>query len=163
MTEPKLHIFPTSDRMKHSKELSYPIGAEALSHGLNGVPQHNLITCDFLTGYPQYDDGKPQFFVLQVIYEKRARTFHDGKSALKRGVFDPHWKIRVFTVPRHLRGAIKLLLLEQALPNVIRPWLIEKNNLTGQTGGSALWLEYVRADEVFKYTTREDIAPERSC
>jgi hypothetical protein len=163
MTESELHIFPTSARMKHSKELSYPIGAEALSRPLNGVPQQDLITCNFRTGYPQYDDGKPQFHVLQVAYEKRARNFHDGKFALERGVFDPRWKIYVFTVPRYLRGKIKLLLLEQALPDVIRPWLIEKNHLTGQVGGSALGLEYVRADEVFKYNIREDIMSERSC
>ncbi len=162
MAEAKLHIFPTSYRMKHSKEVSYPIGAEALSRQLAGVPQHDLITCRFSAGYPQHDVGKPQFYVLNVAYEKQARTFHDSKSALERGVFDPHWYISVFAVPRHLRGTIKLVLLEQALPAVVRPWLIEKSHLTGQTGGSVLWLEYVRADNVFKFTMREDIAPERS-
>jgi hypothetical protein len=77
-------------------------------------------------------------------------------------VFEPRWGIHIFAVPRHLRGAIKLLLLTQALPDVVYPWLIEKSHLTGQTGGSALILEYIRAEEVFKYTAREDLAPERS-
>jgi hypothetical protein len=162
MAATELHIFPTSYRIKHSKEVSYPIGAEALSRQLAGVPQHDLITCHFLAGYPQYDVGKPQFYVLNVVYEKQARKFHDSKSALERGVFDPRWYISVFAVPRHLRGAIKLLLIEQAVPDVVRPWLIEKSHLTGRTGGSVLWLEYVRADHVFKSTTREDLAPERS-
>ncbi len=163
MTETELHIFPTSSRSKHSKDVSYPIGAEALSLTLDGVPQHELITCNFYAGYPQYDDGKPQFHVLHATYRKQSRKFHDAKSALERGVFDPHWQISVFAVPRQLRGAIKLLLLEQGLPDVVRPWLIEKTHLTGQTGGSALMLEYVRANKVFKSTTREDLAPERSC
>jgi hypothetical protein len=44
----------------------------------------------------------------------------------------------------------------------VYPWLIEKSHLTSQTGGSALILEYIRADEVFKYTAREDLDPERS-
>ncbi len=162
MAASEVHIFPTSDRLKHSKELSYPIGAEALSLPLNGVPQQDLITCNFWTGYPQYDDDKPQFHVLHVVYEKRARSFYDGKSAFERGAFDPSWTIRVFTVPRQLRGAIKLLLIEAALPEVVRPWLLAKHHLTGQTGESALILEYVRAEKVFKYSTREDIAPERS-
>jgi hypothetical protein len=162
MAEAELHIFPTSSRGKHSKEVSYPIGAEALSRALAGIPQHGLITCSFYAGYPQYDDGKPQFHVIQFTYQKQARKFHDSKSALERGVFEPRWGIHIFAVPRHLRGVIKLLLLEQALPDVVYPWLIEKSHLTGQTGGSALILEYIRAEEVFKYTTREDLAPERS-
>lgn len=162
MTEAELHIFPTSNRIKHSKEVSYPIGAEALSRQLAGVPQHDLITCNFYAGYPQYDVGKPQFYVLNVLYEKQARKFHHSKSALERGVHDPRWYISVFAVPRHLRSAVKLLLLEQALPDVVLPWLMGKSHLTGQTGGSALWLEYIRADNALKSTTREDIAPERS-
>jgi hypothetical protein len=161
MVETKPHIFPTSSRSKHSKEVSYPIGTEALSTALDGVPQHDQIVCDFYGG-GQHDHGKPQLYVLNVRYEKQARRFSDSGSALERGVFDPHWKISVFAVPRQLRGEIKLLLLEQGLPDLVRPWLIAKNHLTGQTGGSALWLEYVRADKVFKMTTREAIAPERS-
>jgi hypothetical protein len=163
MIESELHIFPTSDRSKHSKEVSYPIGAEALSLALGGLPQQDLITCSFYSGYPQYDNGKPQFHVLHVMYRKRARSFYDGKSAFERGAFEPRWHISVFAVPRHLRGAIKVLLLEQALSDFVRPWLVEKSHLTGQTGESALMLEYVRADNVFKSTTREEIAPDRSC
>jgi hypothetical protein len=143
MAAPELHIFPTSSRSKHSKEVSYPIGAEALSKALDGVPQHDRIVCDFYGGRP-HDDGKPQIYVLNARY-----------------VFDPRWTISVYAVPRQLRGEIKLLLLEQGLPEIIRPWFITKSHLTGQTGGTALWLEYVRADKVFKMTTREDILPER--
>ncbi len=169
MAEADLHIFPTSSRSKHSKEVSYPIGAEGLSHALEGVPQHDWakptlrerITCDFYGGRP-HDDGKPQIYVLNARYEKQARRFSDSGSALERGVFDPHWKISVFGVPRQLRGEIKLLLIEQGLPNIVRPWLISKSHLTGQTGGSALWLEYVRADKNFTTTLREEIAPDRS-
>jgi hypothetical protein len=163
MAETELHIFPTSSRSKHSKEVSYPIGAEALSRTLNGVPQHELITCDFYAGSPQHDHGKPQLYVLNVRYQKQARSFHHGKSAEVHGVFEPRWEISIFGVPRQLRGEIKSLLLEQGLPDLVCPWLIAKSHLTGQTGGSALWLEYVRADRVFKSTTREDIDPERSC
>lgn len=161
MTESELHIFPTSSRSKHSKEVSYPIGAEALSHRLEGVPQHDLITCNFYGGRP-HDDGKPQIYVLNACYEKRSRRFSDSGSALERGVFDPRWTIRVYAVPRQLRGEIKLLLIEQGLPDLIRPWLIAKSHLTGQTGGTTLWLEYVRADKVFTTTLREEIAPDRS-
>jgi hypothetical protein len=163
VVELELHIFPTSDRSKHSKEVSYPIGTESLSRTLDRVPQHKLITCNFYAGYPQYDDGKPQFHVLHVLYRKNARRFHDAKSALERGMFDPHWQISIFAVPRQLKGEIKVLLLEQALPDLVRPWLIERGNLTGKTGESALMLEYVRAENVFKSTTREEIAPDRSC
>ena len=161
MVEPELHIFPTSSRSNHSKEVSYPIGAEALSQALDGVPQHDRISCDFYGG-GAHDHGKPQLYVLNVRYEKQARRFSDSAFALERGVFDPRWKISVFAVPRQLRGAIKLLLLEQGLPDLVRPWLIEKSHLTGQTGGSALWLEHFRADNVLKPTIREEILPERS-
>ena len=74
MIEPELHIFPTSSRSNHSKEVSYPIGTEALSAGLMGVPQHDRIVCHFYGG-GAHDDGKPQLYVLNVRYEKRARRF----------------------------------------------------------------------------------------
>jgi hypothetical protein len=128
MAAPELHIFPTSSRSKHSKEVSYPIGAEALSQALEGVPQHDRIVCDFYGGRP-HDDGKPQIYVLNARYEKQARRFSDSGSALERGVFDPRWTISIFAVPRQLRGEIKLLLLEQGLPEIVRPWFITKSHL----------------------------------
>ena len=162
MAETEPQILPTGSRAKHSQAVSYPIGAEALSQALNGVPQYDQITCDFYGG-GQHDHGKPQLYVLSVHYRKQAQRFSYSRSAIDHGAFDPQWKITVFAVPRQLRGAIKLLLLEQGLPDLVRQWLIEKSHLTGQTGESVLWLEYVRADQVFITTTREQISPARSC
>jgi hypothetical protein len=50
MTDSSNHIFPTTHRSRHSKFLSYPVGAELLSRALDGVPQHGAISCDFTAG-----------------------------------------------------------------------------------------------------------------
>jgi hypothetical protein len=163
MMDHENHIFLTSGRDKHSKEVSYPIGAEVLSRTLAGVPQHQSITCRFWASSIHHDLGQPTLHVLHAVYSQRERNFHDGKFARERGVLEPHWTITVFAVPRQLRGAIKLALIETSLPEIVRPWLIENSRLTGQSGDAGLTIEYVRSEQILKNTISCRILPERSC
>ncbi len=158
----QLHIFPTLDRPKHSKLLAYPIGAEALSRALDGVPQHGDLACTFFAGNPHHEQNKRQrLYFMAVTYEKVARSFHHGQSAEVFGVFKPRWRIHIYAVPVETRAAIKQHLLDDILPNHARPWLIEKASMTGRTGGAALILHYDRAADRITTEAREGFSPER--
>jgi hypothetical protein len=156
-------VFPTLDRAKHSKLLAYPIGAEALSRGLEGVPQYALLTCEFFAGNPNHEANRcARLYVMAVSYARRERSHFDGPSAAERGVFDPRWKIYIHAVPVDTRAEIKRLLTEDALPNIVRPWLEANAALTGRTGGTALLLHYDREKGVMTSEARAGIQPERS-
>jgi hypothetical protein len=158
--EAQAHIFPTSHRDKHAKTVSFPLGAEALSRTLDGVPQHDLLTCSFYAGGPHADKDKEQIHLLHVTYRQRARSFFDSGDAGARGLFDPRWSITVFAVPKGLRHLAKTLLLEQGLPALARPWLIKHAPLTGQTGSAGLVLKLDVFDKTLTSTETLDILPQ---
>jgi hypothetical protein len=154
------HIFPTKSRTKHSKLQSYPLGAQVLSRALDGVPQHDQVACTFYAGNPNADKNKDRIFVMSVVYEKQARSFHHSEDADERGVFDPRWTIHVYAVASELRHEIKTALLENGLPDYTQKWLIEHAYLTGKTGGAALWLEYDVVDKCLIATRKTGIQPD---
>jgi hypothetical protein len=156
------HIFPTLYREKHSHLVSYPIGAEALSRALDGLPQHQTLACNFFAGNTHQHLDKPRQLVLSASYQRRERSFNDGENAEARGVFLPRWSITVCAVPRTLRHAIKTALLSDGLPNILRTWLAENAGLTGKIGGSAINLEYDVAADRLVATARKSIQPDRA-
>ncbi len=156
------HVFPTLDRPKHSKLMAYPIGTEALSRALDGVPQHSNIMCNFFAGNPHHEQNKRQsLYFMAFTYAKEARSFHHGQSAEIFGAFEPRWRINIFAVPADTRAAIKRHLMDNILLNRVRPWLIEKAAMTGRTGGAALILHYDRDDDKITIEAREGFLPER--
>jgi hypothetical protein len=160
MSDPS--IFPTLDRPRHSKLMAYPIGVEALSCALDGVPQHSAIACNFFAGNPHHEQNKRALiYFMAVTYEKVARSFHHSQSSAKRGVFDPRWRVHIYAVPVETRAAIKRLLVENVLHSIVRPWLIENAAKTGQTGGAALILHYDRQNDLITSEARDGFPPER--
>jgi hypothetical protein len=162
MTDTTPHIFPTLSRAKHSHLVSYPIGTEALSRALDGVPQHPMLACDFYAGnaHQRLDELAP--LVLQVSYRKQANSFFHGRDAASRGVFEPRWTINVFAVGRDFRHPVKSLLLAQGLPEMVRPWLIEMASVTGKTGEGCLTLKYDHITGTLVRSTGIALLPERS-
>jgi hypothetical protein len=161
MIDPAPHIFPTRDRAKHSHLVSYPLGAEALSRALDGVPQHADLSCSFIAGNTHQFLDKPRQLCLSVVYQRRERLFNDGPQSEVRGVYAPRWSITVFAVPRDVRHAIKTVLMTVGLPEMVRPWLIDNAGIIGKTGHIALNLEYDRLDEVLVQDRRQAILPDR--
>jgi hypothetical protein len=161
MTE--AHIFPTLGRIKPSKLLAYPIGVEALSRGLDGVPQHDLLACDFSAGNPHHEQQyRERLYIMAFSYEKIPRSFHHSQASGERGVFDPRWHMHVYAVPAELRADIKQLLIADTLPQVVRPWLVEHSPITGKTGGAALILHYDRTQKKIISEARSGFFPETS-
>jgi hypothetical protein len=156
------HIFPTLSRAKHSQLVSYPIGAEALSRALDGVPQHDMLACDFYAGNAHQHLDEPLQLALSVLYCKQARSPHHSQDAGDRGVFDPRWTINIFAIGRDVRHAIKLQLITEGLPKMVRPWLIDMAAVTGKTGEAGINLRYELATGVLVQTVGRALLPDRS-
>lgn len=156
------HIFPTLSRSKHSHLVSYPIGAEILSRGLDGVPQHETLTCTFSSGSMQRNLGKELIYLMSTGYTKSARSHFDSADAAARGVFNPRWEIWLFIVPVMLRGEIKKALVEIGLPIMIKPWLMASANISGKTGNAGIILEYHVFDKVLVPTIRSNLQPDKT-
>jgi hypothetical protein len=156
------HIFPTASRSKHSHLVSYPVGAEILSRGLDGVPQHSEFTCTFSASSLQRDLGKELIYVMSVGYTKRARSHFDGGDSAARGVYDPRWEIWIFTVPLTYRSEIKQALVETGLPSMIKPWLMANTGIAGKTGNAGIILEYHVLDNALVPTIRSNLEPDKT-
>ena len=158
----RLHIFPTTNRSKHSKTVSYPVGAEQLSRALADVPQAGAITCSFTAG--SNAENRPDldnYLVLQASYGKRPRMFHDGPLSEERGVYEAKWHICVFAVPTDMRHAVKLLLINEALPNSVRSWFLARGTYGVQTGGEAIWIRYLTETNTVSIEEHGKLDPER--
>jgi hypothetical protein len=157
----QLHIFPTVSRAKHSHLVSYPIGAEQLSRGLDGVPQHGELTCTFTAGMPHRWVDKELIHVMNAGYTKHGRSHFDSGDARDRGVYDPRWEIWVYDVPVPLRGEIKKALVEIGLPQIVKPWLMANSGIVGKTGNAGITLEYNLFDKVLVPTIRNNLQPDQ--
>jgi hypothetical protein len=155
------HIFPTQSKSKHSKYVSYPVGAVNLSRALDGVPQHAALCCIFTAGNPHRDVGKKKFRVMHVLYRKRERSFYDGDDAESRGVFEPKWEIWVYDVRAEERYDIKKALMDVGLSLMLKPWLIANAEVTGQSGEAAFMLDYDVEKRVLVPSQGNKIAPQK--
>jgi hypothetical protein len=162
MTDVAPHIFRTLSRAKHSHLVSYPIGSEALSRGLDGVPQHGMLACDFYAGNAHQHLDEPLQLVLSVLYRKHPGAFHFGRDAASCGVFDPRWTINIFAIGRDVRHVVKTRLLAEGLPDLVRPWLLDSAHVTGKSGECGLTLHYDTAEQVLVRRISSALLPERS-
>jgi hypothetical protein len=159
---PQPHIFPTRHRDKHGKLVSFPVGAESLSRILEGVPQHALIGCHFYAGDVERRAVKPLEHVLHAVYSRQSPNVFTAKSAADSGVFDPKWSIAVFAVPSAMRHPVKLLLINEALPNIVRPWFVSQGGITGRRGQCAVVIEFDTVEGVLKHTISDKLLPDRA-
>ena len=132
--KPALPVFPTRHRDKHGKAVSFPLGAEILSRALDGVPQHGLIGVHFYVGNIERRPLRPREHVLHVTYNGQA-SLHDNNQ-------ERIWSITVFAIPCTFRNQMRALLVGDALPNVLRPWLMDNSAIAGSSGSSALTIEF---------------------
>jgi hypothetical protein len=162
LEEEAVFIIPTRSRDKHSKLLSYPVGAELLARAFVGVPQLKSFNCDFTAKAPHLEKARDDWRVMMVGYRKRPRSFFDGKHSASWGVFDPFWDIKIYAVLSDHRAAIKKALVEIGLPTMVRPWLIENASLDGQIGEAKITLHYDTSTKTLYSEVTDNMLPERA-
>lgn len=162
MEEEALFIIPTRYRHKHSKLLSYPVGAELLSRAFVGVPQLKSFNCDFTAKDPHLDKARDDWRVMMVGYQRSARCFSYPEYFETKGFYDPRWDIKIYAVLSDHRAAIKKALVEIGLPTMVRPWLIENASLDGQIGETKITLHYDISTKTLYSKVTDNMVPERA-
>jgi hypothetical protein len=121
----------TSYKPKIGRESSFAIGVRDLSLALSGVPQDDLLQLLFGRA-SSTPDGRP--VVLSTGYHRLDHSIGPG------------WSLQVHTVPRSMKAQIRTTLIEDAIPRLLKPWLIARADLTGRYGEDVLDLIFAPAD-----------------
>ena len=148
-----MELIRTSYRARLPRGLSYPVGAQALSQALAGVPQFESLELSFHL--------HPQLFASQfrenllaggplTIFTASYCHMIPGLSAshlmLESGFYDENWELIVFSVPSEKRYAIRERLLTVGLPRV-RSWLAEPRSQVWRTGRKHVSLQFDPVEE----------------
>lgn len=140
-------VIPTASRVKISRKLSYPVGAESISLALVFVPQLAEIRLHFYSGFDiQIRSGHYEF--LRVEYLNGVLPLQDWPiAALFKRPAQERWEIVVQPVPRSVRHRIKQYILDSALKQIAQ-WFVRRSELT-QRGGDILAFFYDQKSEDF--------------
>lgn len=115
-----MDLIPTRSRAKLRKGWSYPIGAEAITLALSGIPQWSGFELSFHPGDARMDEhGR----TVAKVWFRRLERNHSTPHFLSR-LYEPGWGLYVYSVPSPERHAIREQLLASGLPQ-IRAWLSE--------------------------------------
>jgi hypothetical protein len=122
----------TPYKPKISRDSSFAIGVSDLAFALSGVPQDNLLQLSFGRASPMQDN---KLVVMRTGYHH-----------LPDHEIGPGWGVWVMAVPRAMKAKIRSALIEDAIPRLLKPWLITRANLTGRIGEDVLDLMYAPTD-----------------
>jgi hypothetical protein len=152
-----LPLIPTRFRSKIAHTHSYPIGAEAISKALEGVPQFERLELTFWDY--QFQPHATSYKVLEVDYRNLGGFHSASKEMIESGCLDEKWNIHVKPVPRSQRRSVQADLLERGIP-FVRKWLTENTNdeQRGRAGISIFWYE---VEQRLGYEVTTKLEPKR--
>ncbi len=123
-------MIPTKYRNKLPRHLSYPIGAEAISNALAGLPHFEKLTLTFID-QSVWRASEFQRLLLERLPYKIMEASHQparkpgistANSMLQDGSYDDKWELRVYPVLAEFRSVANGLLRDQGLP-AVAAWL----------------------------------------
>ncbi len=121
-------MLPTQFRAKLGRTLSYPIGAEAISRALEGVPQSSLPIwfgdkpTTFASEFRRLLMKGQPYVVLRSSFIKWDKRLSMSDDPIVQEYYRGIWRIHVYPVPRDAKPVAKVQILAVGLP-AIRQWL----------------------------------------
>lgn len=147
----------TSSKSSISNQMSYVLGAEAVSAVLADAPQYDLFELHFHGPYPSQVDSPRERLVLRIGFERSGPSIHNP-----HGSQSGPWFIRIHAAPRNLKSTIKKNLIEDILPNDILPWLKKIGRLDGQEGSQMTDVYFEPGTQAcYAQPYRGDVEPQR--
>lgn len=118
------YVIPTRYKARLFGNLSYPVGAEILSEGLQEVPQITGLRVTF-TLPPLLDptETNSPYRILSAEYCFQPVELSSSKKFIEDGWYDEDWGLTVFAVRRQVKSLVKNLLVQDGLPRV-KKWLM---------------------------------------
>ena len=145
-------MIPTTYKSKLPHTLSYPVGSEAVSEGLKGVPQESALSIGF------YDHPTTFASELKKLRERKSpypifaatyRHVQPGLSAsnqfIAEGWYEETWELKVYPVPRALKSVARQALLTEGLPR-IKKWLSAERPPAWRSGRKRCEIFFVESD-----------------
>lgn len=148
---PPIKVIPTISKSDVSKDLAFPIGAEALSRGFADVPQFESLRIQFVglkesrRTLPKGNNTGEALKLVNVEYRRRPLNISSGTDLRAGGRNDDLWTILVSPVARRNRYDIKQLLVSEGI-QIMREWLMLPRSDTWRYGTHSLIIE-VDVDE----------------
>src|ERR1044071_9842612 len=122
-------MIPTRYKSKLPHTLSYPIGAEAVSESLKGIPQESALTISFYdrptifaSEFQKLRDGKTPYSIFNATFRHIQPGLSASNQFIAEGWYEETWELSVYPVPRGLKSVAGQVLLPEGLPQ-IRKWL----------------------------------------
>lgn len=139
-------MIPTKYKQKLPRFLAYPLGAQAISDALVGVPQYDLFSLRFSRhDYDPRVDGKPLTIAARYTkYNVRLSSSHDLEES---GFYDPQWDATIYAVPRPLNARIRNALRAHGM-QLLRDWLAEPRTEIWLSTSHSLTLYYCPETDV---------------
>ena len=137
MEEQKL--IPTSFKSKIPKFLSYPVGAEIITHELYTVPQFDKLSISFSyynSLKNQTDRAKP-YSIIEARFRNIKPSLSSSTRFIEEGWYNEHWEIYVNPVPREVKYKVKELMRNDGFAK-IRNWFYNEKNFIGYEGRKSL-------------------------
>jgi hypothetical protein len=136
-------IIPTRLKSRLPGHLSYPIGAQAISNALAGLPRVEAFTITFYDQvvWPASESARIlrdqlPYHLMEVRFTPRTKPNYGGARALiEAGYYDEKWDLQVNPVLRELRHMANELLRNHGLP-MVAEWL--------QSSGKVGWTTRVQ-------------------
>jgi hypothetical protein len=157
-------MIPTLHKAKLANTLSWPLGAEAISAGLAGVPHAADFTLYFAnspvwpaSAFQRILRERRPYAVLVARYQPARRPGYMGSTAMfEAGWDDAKWQLQVNPVPRPLRSTVGALLREQGLP-AVADWLRGSTRPGWEGRGHCLELVFAPAEGTLARQTSEGV------
>ena len=120
------------------KGLSYPVGAEAISSALDGVPQFDELSFAFWCASPSQSlkvpsDTETFVEVLRASFSKISPGATGSNHGVELGWYSEKWALEVYPVPSESKARVREGLLKSGLPG-IRTWLMTPRDQTWRYG-----------------------------
>lgn len=123
-------MIPTIFRVKLPRDLSYPIGARAISQALSDAPHLDSLSVMFSDAPVRRKSEFRRLLTERSPYRIMAAEFRPARrpgfvgshDMLEWGLYDESWQLTVYPVLSELRQPANRLLRERALPLIAR-WL----------------------------------------
>ena len=145
----ELVVIPTMSKAKISRDLSYPIGAEAISRAVERVPQFPLLRLQFYLGSDHFlRRGNYEFLRAEYLNNSTPVDEYPVSHLYKRPP-QYQWEIVVQPVPCVHRHRIKTYIVESALGE-IREWLVQRAEY-GQNGCEVSRFSMMRSWTSFRF------------
>jgi hypothetical protein len=122
-------MITTRYKSKLPHTLSYPVGAEAVSESLKGVPQEPALSIGFYarptifaSEFREMRDSNSPYPIFNAAFRHIQPGLSASNQFIAEGWYEETWELSVYPVPRDLKSMARQALLSEGLPR-IRKWL----------------------------------------